>query len=451
MDQHIPKIKIGGVSQPSWFDAETHNLCREKERLHEKYKGTEDPSLRLNRYLKFSMARKKFKEVVTRKMSKSFDDEDDYGLISKKFWSYVKATANNTRIPEQVHLENSFKSNPADQADLFNTFFYKQFSEASSYSISVDDTNSRDFCIDFNASRVFSILKNINPNKAMGPDKIHGLVLKNCAKSISNPLSLLFSKSYYCGVIPDEWKAALVVPVHKKGSKSDVANYRPISLTCIVTKTMEKIVRDELMNRCDHMIDSRQHGFLQNKSCTTQLVDFCDSLALSLNNNISSDVIYFDFAKAFDSVSHDLILHKLKTLYSIDSFLLQFIMIYLKDRQQAVVISSSTSSFLPVLSGVPQGSILGPTLFVLFLNDITSGLDKETKILMYADDTKIWRQINEYDDHLQLQKDVHYLLDWSVRNKMKFHPSKCKVLMISRFNPPLLDVLPCVQFFYSMG
>ena len=126
-------------------------------------------------------------------------------------------------------------------------------------------------------------------------------------------------------------------------------------------------------------------------------------------------------------------------------------MIYLKDRQQAVVISSSTSSFLPVLSGVPQGSILGPTLFVLFLNDITSGLDKETKILMYADDTKIWRQINEYDDHLQLQKDVNYLLDWSVRNKMKFHPSKCKVLMISRFNPPLLDVLPCVQFFYSMG
>ena len=162
-------------------------------------------------------------------------------------------------------------------------------------------------------------------------------------------------------------------------------------------------------------------------------------------------MIYFDFAKAFDSVSHDLILHKLKTLYSIDSFLLQFIMIYLKDRQQAVVISSSTSSFLPILSGVPQGSILGPTLFVLFLNDITSGLDMETKILMYADDTKIWRQINEYDDHLQLQKDVHYLLDWSVRNKMKFHPSKCKVLMISRFNPPLLDVLPCVQFFYSMG
>ena len=141
---------------------------------------------------------------------------------------------------------------------------------------------------------MFSILKNLNPNKAKGPDKIHGLVLKNCAKSVSKPLSLLFKKTYDCGTIPEEWKTALIVPVHKKGSKSDVKNYRPISLTCIVMKVMERIVRDEIMNRCGHLIDTRQHGFLQNKSCTTQLVDFCDSLALSLNRNIRSEVIYFE-------------------------------------------------------------------------------------------------------------------------------------------------------------
>ena len=451
LDKHIPKIKIGGISQPSWFDAETHHLCREKERLHEKYKGTEDPELRLNRYLKLSMARKKFKEVVSKKMEESFEDKDDSGLITKKFWSYVKATANSTRIPELVHLDNSFKSKPLDQAELFNKFFYDQFSEPSLYDTNVDHSNSQDFFIDFNASRVFSILSDLNPNKALGPDKIHGLVLKNCARKISKPLSLLFTKSYYSGDIPDEWKLALVVPVHKKGSKSDVTNYRPISLTCIIMKVMEKIVRDEIMTRCGHMIDHRQHGFLQNKSCTTQLVDFCDSLALSLNNNIRSDVIYFDFAKAFDSVNHDLILLKLKSFFSIDSLLLQFIMSYLKGRKQAVVVGGSTSSFLPVLSGVPQGSILGPTLFVLFLNDITSGLDSKTNITMYADDTKIWRQMAGYNDHLQLQKDIDFLLDWSIRNKMKFHPSKCKVLMISRFNPPLVDELPCIQYFYYLG
>ena len=450
MDKHIPKIKIGGFCQPSWFDAETHQLNRKKERLHRNYKGTDDQDLRLSRYLKFSMARKKFKETVTQKMGDSFEDEEDPGLISKKFWGYAKATANSTRIPEVVHLEDTFKSKPMDQAELFNSFFYKQFSDASVYNIGVFDQGSAEFKIDFCKSRVESVLKNLNANKAMGPDKIHGRILKNCSGSLSKPLASLFEKSYYSGSIPQEWKLALVVPVHKKGPKASVENYRPISLTCIIMKVMERIVRDELMLRCGHLIDPRQHGFLKNKSCTTQLVDFCDSLSLSLNCNIRSDVIYFDFAKAFDSVNHDLILKKLKSFFAIDGVLLQFISEYLKNRRQSVLVNGCTSSELPVLSGVPQGSILGPTLFVLFLNDISQGLDSGTNITMYADDTKIWRQMLDYDDHLVLQRDINYLYDWSLRNKMRFHSSKCKVLMVSRFYPPLIDVLPFVQFYYTM-
>ena len=453
MDRHIPKIKVGGVIQPSWFDAEAHQLCREKERLHQKYKGTpdDDSDVKLNRYLKFSIARKKFKNLVSQKMSDSFEDEEDSGLISKKFWSYVKATANSTRIPELVHLGDNFKSNLLDQAELFNKFFFDQFSEASSYSIDIDNNHSDDFNIDFNHSRVYDIMRNINTNKAMGPDKIHGLVLKICAQTLCKPLSTLFKNSYFNGAIPAEWKLALVVPVHKKGPKANVENYRPISLTCIVMKIMERIVRDELMTRCGHLIDPRQHGFLKNKSCTTQLTVFCDSLALSLNNNIRSDVIYFDFAKAFDSVNHDLILMKLKSLFSIDSYLLQFISKYLSGRKQNVVVGGFKSSELPVMSGVPQGSILGPTLFVLFLNDIVYGLNEGTNIMMYADDTKIWRQMEVFNDHLTLQRDINYLYNWSVRNKMKFHPSKCKALMVSKYNPPYIDILPFVQHFYTMG
>ena len=124
----------------------------------------------------------------------------------------------------------------------------------------------------------------------MGPDKIHVLVLKNCSRTLCRPLSHLYTNSYLSGVIPSEWKFALVVPVHKKGPKSNVENYRPISLACIIMKVMEKIIRDEIMKRCEHLIDSRQHSFLKNKSCTTELTDFCDSLALSLNSNIRSDI-----------------------------------------------------------------------------------------------------------------------------------------------------------------
>ncbi|MCP4460940.1 MAG: reverse transcriptase family protein [Cytophagales bacterium] len=452
VNQHIPKIKIGGKDQPPWFDAEAHQLCRKKERLHSEYKGTEDPELRTKRYLKFSACRRKFKDIVGDKMGSSFEDNDDPNLITKKFWSYVKATSKNTRIPEMIHNEGVFKTKPTEQAQLFNSFFYQQFSERSNYDIPVEaDPTDNQFTIDFDCNRVFSVLSKLNANKAMGPDKIHGKVLKICARSLSIPLSILFKKSYYSGSLPSDWKMAHIVPVHKKGSKSEVQNYRPISLTSLVVKVLERMVRDELMSRCDHRLDPRQHGFLPNKSCTTQLVEFCDSLSLSLNKNIRSDVIYFDFAKAFDSVNHDIILLKLKTIYNINGRLLAFSSNYLSVRVQKVVINGSVSDGLPVLSGVPQGSILGPSLFVLFINDMIFGLNEGTNIMLYADDTKIWREMVVEDDYNILQKDIDYLVDWAIQNKMRFHPSKCKVLSVSLSRPPLIDVLPYIQYFYSLG
>ena len=135
---------------------------------------------------------------------------------------------------------------------------------------------------------------------------------KSCCNSLNRPLSLLFKLSYETSNIPNEWKLANVVPIHKKGSKVDVSNYRPISLISIIMKTFERLIRDELLSRCGHLIDDRQHGFMNEKSCCTQLVTFCDSLALSLNEDIRTHVIYFDFEKAFDSVNHDIILEKLK-------------------------------------------------------------------------------------------------------------------------------------------
>ena len=145
----------------------------------------------------------------------------------------------------------------------------------------------------------------------LGPDGIHGHILKNCASSISYPLSLIFTTSYNISQIPREWKLAHVVPVHKKGDKSLANNYRPISLTCLIMKIFEIQIRSNLMSRCHHLLDPRQHGFLPEKSCTTQLA------------SSRSDVVLFDFMKAFDSVNHDIILSKLKHKYGIDGRLLK--------------------------------------------------------------------------------------------------------------------------------
>ena len=200
-----------------------------------------------------------------------------------------------------------------------------------------------------------------------------------------------------------------------------------------------------------HLLDDRQHGFLCKKSCTTNMVGFCDSLALNLNDCIRTDVVYFDFSKAFDSVNYDILLHKLKHIYNIDGRLLKFLINYLSNREQQVVIGSATSTRKPVLSGVPQGSILGPILFVLFINDLPNGISSGTELALYADDTKIWRNILSESDHEALQNDINYLYRWSITNKMSFHPQKCKVISVANRLPPLLGILPDIQYFYQLG
>ena len=204
-----------------------------------------------------------------------------------------------------------------------------------------------------------------------------------------------------------------------------------------------------LMNKCSHLIKDNQHGFRPNKSCLTQLIPFTSKLASALNKSSRIDVIYSDFQKAFDSVNHDLILYKLKHKFGIDGLLLQIIKSYLKDRKQRVLINGLASHTLPVHSGVPQGSILGPLLFVLFIDDMTTMDSQGTDLALYADDTKIWREITCDQDQLVLQNDIDRLYEWSVINKMNFHPQKCKVVSIT--NKSLVYPLPFYEHFYSLN
>ena len=261
--------------------------------------------------IKFKAARRNFKSLIKSKMRANLNIENR-NILTKKFWSYLKSTTKSTRIPEVVSSGTIVASEPIAKAKLFSEHFRKQFSESSSYEVELDFQHDSDF----------KILDALDTNKANGPDDISGPVLKNCSDSLSYPLSKIFHLSYNVGYIPSEWKTSNIVPVHKKDDKGNVENYRPISLISLVMKVFERILYEELLNLTESKIDPRQHGFLKRKSCTTNLLSFTNSIARPLHEKTGVDVVYFDFAKAFDTVSHDLILNKLKNQYKIDgSFL----------------------------------------------------------------------------------------------------------------------------------
>ena len=258
INKFIPLVKIRTEFKSHWFDSECYLKCKEKEKLHKKFKNSKS----LRNEMKFKVCRKEFKNLVKAKMRANLCDTNR-NTLTKKFWSHVKSASRNTRIPETIYLRGKSSSDTKVKTGMFNGFFFDQFSEASSYDIDICFQSDNNFDIDFNNKRIRDILRNIDCNKAQWPDNIHGVILKTCASSLARPLSIIFELIYNTGILPAEWKCANVVPVFKKGVKENIENYRPISLTCISTKVMERIIYDELFSCTHHLIDSRQNGFLK--------------------------------------------------------------------------------------------------------------------------------------------------------------------------------------------
>ena len=431
--KHVPMSTVGSSNRPPWFDEELKLLRRKVEKLRKLHLVSPSDS-EVNRT--YTEASETYRNTVKDKRAMYYTDNEmnDNNTISKKFYKYLKSLSGSTRIPDLISNDEKSSSQNSEKCTMFNKFFCAQFSDASHYNFKVDFTrNHFNDCNDlsFRTDEVEKILKKINPSKATGPDNIDGIVLKKCSSSLAHPLAYIFNLSYHSGSLPSEWKEANVVPIHKKGKKSLIKNYRPISLTSLVMKVFEKIIRDKLLGLCREKITPHQHGFVPSKSCNTQMLEFTDALAYNINNHMQTDIVYFDFAKAFDSVNHDVIIEKLATQFNINGRLLNFyyfIIEYLRNRKQRVVLESAFSEWAPVQSGVPQGSILGPLLFVLFINDISTVLNDTTKCKLYADDLKIWKEITYLDDTIQLQPDIDSLHLWANNNRMKFHPAKCKVI-----------------------
>ena len=285
---------------------------------------------------------------------------------------------------------------------------------------------------------VLKLLQGLDIHKACGRDGIHPRVLRELADCIAPILTKIYQSSLDTGEIPQDWRDANVCPIFKKGNQYDPANYRPVSLTSVPCKLLEHVVTSSLMSHLEKnkILRPEQHGFRRKRSCETQLLDFVEELNENVAKGKQSDVIILDFAKAFDKVNHSLLIHKLRH-YGITGPVLTWLQSFLSDRRQAVVVDNCASDWVSVSSGVPQGSVVGPALFLAYINDLPERLNSQTRL--FADDTAAYRLSASNDDRDQLQQDLLHLESWEKSWEMEFHPQKCSVLPITRSHNPIIN------------
>ena len=336
-------------------------------------------------------------------------------------------------IADLTNDDGSVASTDKEKAETLNKFFCSVFTKEIIDKIPEASNKAKNIkslsVIEIKPDDIVKKFSKLNLSKACGPDCIPPAILKKCAEELALPLAILMNQSIKEGSIPSEWKLANVTPTLKKGKKTFPGNYRPVSLTSVICKTMESIIRDHLLEHFEEnqLLSDCQHGFVRGRSCSTNLLAVLDLWTQTLDEEGSIDTIYLDFAKAFDTVPHERLLRKLQG-YGIEGHLLSWVRDFLSGRRQRVVVNGEGSQWGEVLSGIPQGSVLGPLLFVCFVNDLPD--DVKSATFLFADDTKIFAKVP--DESRTLQADLDRLQQWSDSWQLKFNAEKCKVMHIGR-------------------
>ena len=432
VESEVPHKEFKDRTRPPWFNSHMKNKCNKKEKLYIKaVKGGSNAD-----WIKFKQIRKTTDRALrraSRKYTNSVLAEDN----PKIFWRYIKSKRSDKVGIQAISSDSGLLTNDRDKAEALAAQFQSVFTPP-------DDSLLPDLPpspfpdmppITVEVGGVLKLLKNIDTSKATGPDHVSNTALKIAAEELAPILQFKYQQSLDHGEVPADWRRAYIAPIHKKGSTSSPANYRPISLTCTCCKLLEHIVDHHLMSHLSKhdILADNQHAFRKHRSCESQLILTTNDLARNLDKNSITDVIALDFSKAFDVIPHRRLLHKLD-FYGIRSNTKLWITNFLANRTQCTRVNGSCSKWYPVLSGTPQGTVLGPHLFLLYINDIHQDVSSTTRL--FADDCLVYRPINSADDELALQKDLDSMVAWSQRWGMHFNPTKCEAIRVSRKRNP---------------
>lgn len=443
-DACMPKKRRGKIKDhryPIWF---THDIIldvKRKHKLHAAWKRNESDES----YKRFQELRASLKLRVTLAYYAYMTQiESNINADPRQFWRHITNLRSRGGFEPIVAYKGETYSGIA-AAEAFANFFSSVFSaEIPRLNPDVaimEDTSRNGNSVDilgFDFSDVTAGINKLKANSSIGPDNIPPLIFKNARDSICHPLCHIFNLSLRTGVYPPQWKISRVTPIPKTSDKSNVEECRPIAILSTPAKVFENILHRYIYRQVEKYISDAQHGFRSKRSVNTNLLTVVNFISKALDCGQQVDVLYFDFKKAFDTVNNDVLIAKLSVI-GFAPGLLKLLSDYLRDRQQFVRLGIYESTPYHTRSGVSQGSILGPLLFLLMINDLPTVL-RHSECLLYADDLKLYAKIQSVADCLALQRDVSAVHEWSIVNKMEFNLSKCYVMTFGRrWHPILFD------------
>lgn len=425
---YIPLRNISVNPQSPWFNTTLKRLSNKKKQKFRAAKFSNVDS----KWSAYHIAANNYKSAIENAKATYFNVTLPSLLTSnpKQFWNVI-----NRNEKSSISLfSSSGNAVPFSECALvLNSAFVASFSDVNVSSLPPFQHTGfvPMYPVAIDACGIVNVIDNLKISCSAGVDDINSKFLKSTKEYSSIILSKLFNQSLNCLYLPDDWKVGKVVPIHKTGDQHSPSNYRPISLTSIPCKILEHVIFSHLVNflESNNFFSPAQHGFRKSFSCETQLLTFTNDLHLILDRSSQADCIFLDFAKAFDKVSHSLLLHKLSKL-SIDSATLSWIHAFLTNRSQFVFANDTSSPSASVTSGVPQGSVLGPLLFLIYVNDLPSCVS--SSISLFADDCVIYREVTNKSDVSSLQCDLDRVSEWCDLWHMQLNTNKCKVIRVSR-------------------
>ena len=438
--QHIPnKIIKMRPDDPPWLDEDIRNMIRQRDNKHRiaKTQNTADAWMSYRQCRnKLLMDIKTAKEVHYQRLASKLQDPTQ---VKPRLWwkilsSFYKSTSSNASQYPPLLVNGSIIADNRLKADAFNNFFSSvcnvDFPNAQLPLPTIPDLQLTE--LNITAELIKKVIKGLNPSKASGPDEVSPRLLREGAEALSLPLHRLFNSSLTLHIFPDPWKLASVTPIHKKDQKDLTNNYRPISLLSCIGKCFERcvfnIVFEFLVD--NNLITMLQSGFIPGDSTTNQLLYLYDSFSKALDDGKEVRIVFCDISKAFDRVWHKGVLFKLQQM-GINGGLLEWFKSYLTNRKQKVVIRGQSSEEVSINAGVPQGSILGPLLFIIFINDIIT--DIRSPMRLFADDTSVYVIVdNPVESAITLNDDLTRIENWANRWQVMFSPKKTECMTISR-------------------